>query len=98
MGKSKTKTVNFTKKGIEKLPDDVSAVYKILTTGNKNNYTGVAKRGRLKARLNEHLQGGPDPVPGAKVNILRMPSISKAKETEKNIIARSKPKYNKKGK
>ena len=59
------KTVPFNQKGIEKLPDNKPVVYKILTEGGKNNYTGVAQRGRVQERLQEHLPGGKDYVPGA---------------------------------
>ena len=52
------KTVTFNQKGIEKLPDNKPVVYKILTEGGKNNYTGSAQRGRVQERLKEHLPGG----------------------------------------
>ncbi len=92
------KTVSFNHQGIEKLPDDKPVVYKILTEGGKNNYTGIAKRGRVQERLLEHLPEGEDPVPGAKVVIRQANSIAQAHKTEQNIIARSKPKYNEQGK
>ena len=92
------KTVKFNKKGIAKLPDDKPAVYRIQTVGGKTNYVGVAKRGRVKERLQEHLEGGKDQVPGFRVRIEQMPSIDKAKQTEAGAISRSKPKYNKSGK
>ena len=92
------KTVRFNEKGIEKLPDDKPVVYKILTPGGKNNYTGVAKRGRVQDRLQEHLPGGTEPVPGAKVQIEQMPSIQEAQAKEARIIGRSKPPHNEQGK
>jgi len=92
------KTVSFTGKGIGKLPDDKPVVYKILTDGGKNNYTGVAKRGRVQERLQEHLPGGKDAVPGAKVQIEQMPSIEDAQDREAHVIARSKPPHNTQGK
>ena len=41
------KTVDFNKTGIEKLPNNKPVVYKILTEGGENNYTGIAKKGRV---------------------------------------------------
>ena len=90
-----TKTVKFTKQGIGKLPTDRPVVYKILTAGNRNIYTGVAKRGRVQERLMEHKTDG---MSGAKVQISQKKNISEAREIEDRIIARSKPKYNDKGK
>lgn len=92
------KTVPFNPKGIEKLPDTKPVVYKILTPGGKNNYTGVAQRGRVQDRLREHLAGGKDPVPGAKVQVEQMPSIKDAQVKESRVIARSNPPHNDKGK
>ena len=37
-----SKTVPFNKKGIANLPNDKPVMYKVLTKGGKNNYTGVA--------------------------------------------------------
>lgn len=92
------KTVRFNQTGIEKLPDDKPVVYKILTDGGRNNYTGVAKRGRVQERLQEHLPNGKDPISGAKVQIQQMPTIGEAEATEARIIARSKPPQNERGK
>ena len=47
------KTVAFHESGIGKLPDDKPVVYRILTDGGRNNYTGVAKRGRVQERLHK---------------------------------------------
>lgn len=92
------KTVKFNESGIDRLPNDKPVVYKIITPGGNNNYTGVAKRGRVQERLAEHLSGGKDEVPGAKVQIEQMSTIQEAMKKEQNIIARSKPKYNEQGK
>jgi predicted GIY-YIG superfamily endonuclease len=95
MGKGKSRTTKLSPEGIEKVPDNKPVVYKILNQGTHNIYTGTAKRGRVQARLKEHLPGGPDPIPGgAKVHVQQMPSISDAKKTEARIISRSKPKHN----
>jgi hypothetical protein len=93
-----TKTVPFNRTGIEKIPNNKPVVYKILTERGKDNYTGVAKRGRVQDRLKEHLPGGKDCVPGAKVQIEQMPSIEDAEAKEARIISRTKPPYNRQGK
>jgi hypothetical protein len=92
------KTVSFNKKSIEKLPDNKPVNYKILTESGKNNYTGVAQRGRVQDRLKEHLSGGKDYIPGAKVQIEQIDSIANARAKESRIISRTKPPYNKQGK
>lgn len=92
------KTVDFNKTGIGKLPNNKPVVYKILTESGGNNYTGIAQRGRVGERLEEHLVGSKDYVPGSKVQIEQMKSIEGAREKESRIISRSDPKYNKQGK
>jgi hypothetical protein len=92
------KTVGFNKSGISKLPDDKPVVYRVLTESGKNNYTGVAQRGRVQERIAEHLPNGKDAVPGAKVQVEPMSSIDEAKAKESRVISRSQPKYNKQGK
>jgi excinuclease UvrABC nuclease subunit len=99
MPEEKSKTVKFEKESIEKLPNDKPAVYKILGENDKNIYTGSAKRNRVRERIEEHLPGGLDPIHGgSKVQIEQKKAISDAEQSEKRIIARSKPKYNIKGK
>lgn len=92
------KTVGFNKSGIEKLPDDKAVVYKIMTKGGANNYTGVAKRGCVQERLSEHLPGGEDAVPGVKVIIEQVDTIAEARKKQANVVKRVQPKYNKNGK
>lgn len=89
------KTVPFTPKGIDRLPDDKPVVYRILTEGGKANYAGIAQRGRVQERLKEHLVGAKDHIPGAKVEIEQMTSIADARAKESRIVSRSKPRYNK---
>ncbi len=94
--KPNTKTVDLTVEGISQLPNDKPVVYKILTEGGRNNYTGVAKRGKVQANIQKHLQGEKNYVPGSKVCIERMDSIQEAQQKADRIIRRSKPpKYNK---
>ena len=52
MGKKKA---NYNPKGIEKLPNDKTVLYRIETASGNPNYVGVAKRSRVNERLTEHL-------------------------------------------
>ena len=92
------KTVPFNNKCIEKLPDNKPVVYKILTDTERNNYTGIAQRGRVQERLKEHLPGGKDYIPGAKVQVEQMNNIKEAAAKESRIISRTKPPHNEKRK
>lgn len=89
-----TKKVKYTKAQIQNLPNDKPVVYKIETESGRNNYTGIAKRGRVQERIKEHL----DEIPGAAVRIEQQPTIADARAKEARIIKRSQPKYNKQGK
>ena len=96
---TETKTVPFNEEGIEKLPDNKPVVYKILNSQGDNIYTGVAKRGRVHERIEEHLGSGLAKIPGAiKVQITQKDSIAEAEKSETRIISRSQPRYNKKEK
>lgn len=89
-------TRHFDKKKIESIPQGKPVVYKIKGSRGNNIYTGSAKRGRVQARLKEHLPGGPDSIKGAAgFHIKRMRSIEEAQQEEKKIIKKEKPKYNK---
>ncbi len=89
------KTVNNNKTSISKLPNDKPAVYKIKTKGGNVNYVGVAKKGRVQERIEEHLPGGKDFVPGAKVQIEQFGSIAEARKKETAAIESIRPKHNK---
>lgn len=89
------KTVKFNKSGIDNLPNDKPVVYRIMTGSGKTNYAGVANRGRVRDRLEEHLRRGRDRIPGTVVQIEQLDHISQARDIESNIIARTNPKYNK---
>ena len=91
MGK---KTTKFNKTGIGKLPNDKPVLYKIQTPSGNTNYAGIAKKGRVQDRLQEHLGN----VPGEKVQIEQFSSIRDAAKKEGNVIKRTQPKYNEKGK
>ncbi len=90
----RTKKVKFNKTGIENLLNNKPVVYKIMTEGGKNNYTGIAQRGRVQERIKEHLGN----IPGTKIQIEQMNSISEAQKKETKIISKIQPKYNKQGK
>lgn len=90
-----TKTAPFNKSGIATLPNDKPVVYTIETDGGKKNYIGIAKRGRVLDRLQEHLPRAKDAIPGTKVHIQQVPTIQDAKRKEETVIRRSQPKYNK---
>jgi len=87
MGKKK---VNYNKTGIDNLPNDKPVLYRIKTDSDNLNYVGVAKRGRVKDRIGEHL----GEIPGATVEIEQFSSIDDARKKETNVIKRTKPKYN----
>ena len=90
-----TKTVRFSKSGTATLPNDKPVVYRIKTKGNRTNYVGVAQRGRVRDRIQEHLSDSR--IRGAKVQIEQKSSIREARATEKRVIARSKPTCNRQG-
>ena len=92
------KTVNNNKTSIGKLPNDKPVMYKIKTGGGNVNYVGVAQRGRVQERLQEHLKGQGDYVPGAKVQIEQVSSIAEARKMEAASIKRIQPKHNEQGK
>ena len=85
---------NYNKSGVGELPDDKPVLYRIETAAGNLNYAGVAKKGRVSERIAEHL----GEIPGETVSIERFSSIKDARAKEKNVIKRSKPKYNKQGK
>ncbi len=84
------KKTKFNKSGIEKIPTDKPVMYRIQTESGKDNYVGIAQRGRGQDRLNEHLGN----IPGATVVVEQFNSINDARAKEKNVIKRNQPKYN----
>ena len=89
-----TKTVPFNAGGVAMLPNDKPVVYRIKTDGNRTNYVGIAQRGRVRERIQEHIRN--PRITGAKVQIEQKPSIHDARSTEKRVIARSEPPLNRK--
>ncbi len=88
------KTTKYSQEGIEKLPNDKPALYRVKTQAGNTNYAGVAKKGRVRERINEHI----GEIPGAKVQIEQFSSIKDAQKKEARVIKQSKPKYNEQGK
>ncbi len=88
------KKVKFNQDGVSQLPGNKPALYRIETGSGGLNYSGVAKRGRVRQRISEHL----GEIPGATVRVEQFSSISDARAKEANVIKRNQPKYNKQGK
>lgn len=85
-----TRKTKYNKTGIEKIPNDKPVLYQIKTENGNLNYVGIAKKDRVQDRIKEHL----GEIPGASVSIEQFNSIGDAREKEKNVIKRNKPKYN----
>ena len=85
-----SKKVKYNKEGINQLPNNKPVLYRIETESGMLNYTGVAKRGRVRERIEEHL----GEIPGATVRIEQFSSIQDARIKETNVIKRNNPKYN----
>jgi excinuclease UvrABC nuclease subunit len=92
------KTVRNNKTSISKLPNNKPVMYKIKTKSGHVNYLGVAKKGRVQERIEEHLPGGKDYVPGEKIQIEQVSSIAEARKMEAAAIKRIQPKHNEQGK
>lgn len=88
------KKIKFNKSSIDQLPNNKPVLYKIETEAGNLNYAGIAKKGRVKDRLNEHL----GKVPGTTVSLEQFSNIADARSKEINVIKRYKPKYNKQDK
>lgn len=90
-----TKKIPLKPGHIATLPNDKPVLYKASSASDANLYVGVAKRGRVHGRLEEHLPRAKDPIPGAThVQVKQMPSIAEAKKAEARIIAATQPKHN----
>jgi len=85
-----TRKVKYNKDGINQLPNDKPVLYRIETESGTLNYAGIAKRGRVRERIEEHL----GEIPGASVRIEQFSSIQDARKKETNVIKRNAPKYN----
>lgn len=87
----KRKKTKYTKDDVENLRNDKPVVYRILNGKRVPVYVGSAKKGRVKARIKEHIGS----ISGSTVVIEQFSSISDAKKKERNVIKRRKPKHNK---
>ena len=92
------KTVKNNQTATGTVPNDMPVVYRYKTEGGTTNYVGTAKRGRVQERLSEHLPGGKDHVPGAKIQIEQVGSIAEARQKEAQASKSIQPKYNEQGK
>jgi excinuclease UvrABC nuclease subunit len=88
------KKANFNPTGINNLPNDKPVLYRIETAKGNLNYAGIAKRGRVNERIQEHL----GEIPEATVKIEQFNSVADARQKEANVIKRNQPKYNEQGK
>lgn len=96
MMKGFSRKKNFNKTNIEKMPESKPIIYKIKNLKGENIYTGIAKKGRIKDRLKEHLPKNKDVIPGGEsFSVKKMRTIRDAEAEEKIIIKKENPKYNK---
>ena len=85
---------NFNKTNICDVPANRPILYQLDTAGGNPNYIGVAKRGRARKRLRDHLPSGASPIPAKTVKIRQFSSITDAKAAEKRAIKSKQPRYN----
>jgi len=96
MAKRFSKIKPFDKTNVSKIPKGKPIVYYLKSKANKGLYVGIAKKGRTQERLLEHLTKKSEKIPGAKkFQTLPFRSIKGAKQTEKRLIKKLNPKYNK---
>lgn len=93
------KTIKFTKINVNRVPDDKPIVYKIKDKSGNNLYTGIAGKGRVQDRLNEHKTVKGEIIPGGtKFQIAQVKNSDDAIKLEKQIIKNEQPKFNLQGK
>jgi len=89
----------FDKTRIKNIAEEKPILYLLQNNTGDEMYVGVAKKGRVQERLQEHLALKKDKIPGAtKVKFAQFSSIKKAKKAEKQLIKKLEPKFNKQGK
>ena len=86
--------MSFNKSSIRAVPANRPILYQLDTASGNPNYIGVAKRGRPRKRLRDHLPGGASPIPAKTVKVRQFSSIAEAKAAEKRAIKAKQPKYN----
>ncbi|MBU3626346.1 GIY-YIG nuclease family protein [Polynucleobacter sp. JS-Safj-400b-B2] len=94
------KTTPLTKAGIRKISSEKPGVYDIKNQQGDSEYVGMAKKGRMQGRVEEHLPtSAKDPVKnGSKVKITNTKTKEAALKKEKQLIKSKQPPQNKKGK
>ena len=91
-----TRIQKFNKTSVKDVPKNKAIVYEITDDKGKNLYTGVAGRGRVQPRLNEHLKFKKDHIPGGtKFKIAQVKNKDRALKVEEQIIKKEAPKFNK---
>lgn len=88
------KIISYNRTGTTKIPNEKPVLYEIKTEAGRTNYVGIAQRGRGQDRVQEHLPGAKEPVPGAKVRVTEFATVAEAREAERKLISRVQPKYN----
>lgn len=86
--------IRFSRTSIRAVPANRPILYQLESAGGNPNYIGVAKRGRTRERLCEHLPCGASPIPAKTVKIRQFSSITEAKAAERRAIKSKQPKYN----
>ena len=90
------KTKPLSKKNLKNIPAQ-SGVYNLKNQKGEIIYTGSAGAGRLKSRLQEHLNN--QDIRGARnFQVRPLSSTSEARRVEQALIKRHKPRENKRGK
>ena len=89
-----TRKITYTSSEISSLPNNKPVLYRIKTKSGKENYVGIAQKGRVQERLLEHR----GVIPGVSITIETFSSIKDARKKESLVIKREQPKYNKQGK
>ena len=93
------RTQKFTKENIAKVPKNKAIVYKIKNEKGENLYTGIAGRGRVQKRLEEHKQIDNEKIPtGTRFQFTQVKNKDKARVVEKQIIKKEQPEFNKQNK
>lgn len=89
----------FNKTNIKNIPEEKPILYRLQNNPGDELYLGVAKKGRVQERLEEHLTLKKEKIPGvAKVKFAQFSSIEKAKKVEEQLIKKLEPKFNKQSK
>jgi len=85
-----TKTIKYTKAQIADLPNDLSVLYRIVTSSGGLNYIGVAARLKVTDTIAAHL----GKIPGVKVKVEQFTTVAEARKKQANVLKRGDSKYN----